>query len=92
VFHKVYVKPNFGNNTKVWTEASPIEYISAGAPAFLVINAQFDLGLENGAKHFVEELVQHEFVALTSHGSVSRTKKTSELAVQFMRKLMIKRE
>ena len=83
---------------QVWTEASPIEYITASAPSFLVINAQFDLGLENGGKIFVEELekkgvaVQYEVVSLTSHGSVTRTKKTADLAVQFIKKLMYKRE
>jgi len=95
LFHKVYVKPTFGTVEKEWDDASPITYCKkndVSIPPTVLINAQFDMGLELGAVSFKEVLenrgvtVEHHTVSTTAHGSVSRSESTVELILQFLEK------
>jgi hypothetical protein len=80
----------------MWSVASPIEHIKTARilPPICLVNAQFDMGLELGAKTFMETLTNGGFrvnahvVPATSHGSVSRTAKTVNIAVEFMTDIM----
>lgn len=42
--------PAFGTDTKVWDDASPVKHVRAGAPPFLMINAETDAQLEEEAE------------------------------------------
>jgi len=98
VFHNVYVYYNFGSDQLKWTDASPLHHLSNATyiPPFLVINAAYDMGLENGATVFVKKLADkgveavHSIVDWTTHGSVTRSHVTVKLATTFITKLLNK--
>lgn len=44
--HRLMARPAFGVDPKTWSDASPVSYVRAGAPPFLMINAEDDERLE----------------------------------------------
>jgi len=54
------------------------------------MNADFDLGLENGGERFVKELKQRSIevtyfkISKTTHGSITRTAETVEKALTWI--------
>jgi acetyl esterase/lipase len=57
LFQRLYVRPTFGYDHSKWLEASPIEHIQLNKqfPPFFLINAQHDLGLDNGTATFYQK-------------------------------------
>lgn len=47
---RLMTRPAFGTDTKVWEDASPVKHVRAGAPPFLMINAEDDAQLEEEAE------------------------------------------
>jgi len=96
IFHTIYVKSNFGIDQEKWHEASPIFHVKTSPyiPPFLVLNAERDLGLENGASTFVDILskripkIQHLIVNSTSHATVTRSEATVNYATSFIEEII----
>jgi len=100
IFQRAYVYPNFGTEKLKWQEASPVFQVlspnfDTRAPPFLLLNAQTDFGLDQGALRFMGvlndqtqgEKATHSIIPGTHHGSVTANKKTAQLAVDFINKL-----
>lgn len=51
-------RPAFGADTNVWDDASPVNHARAGAPPFLMINAEEDERLEEEAEELAALLVK----------------------------------
>lgn len=54
---RMIVHPAFGVSEDLdYSFASPIEYVNNASPPFLILNAEYDWGLERQAQHFFEKL------------------------------------
>jgi acetyl esterase/lipase len=80
VFRILYTSSLLYPEGKKMNEYSPIEYIKENEelPPFLVMSAQFDMGLEVDARRFVERFRQcnypveyHIIGGMTTHGTIA---------------------
>lgn len=72
----VYLYPAFGQDEKIWKEASPLSHVHKESPPFFIVNASFDLRLEQHTEIFAEALqregvkVKTDIIPGTRHGSI----------------------
>jgi len=75
---KLYLEPVFGPVASKWSEAFPLKHVRAGAPPFLLLNAEFEmnLGLHSHSADFFDALkasgvrVVRQIVPCTNHISI----------------------
>jgi len=78
---KMYIMPAFGIDSEIWKTASPITHVPSEPldsefPPFLLLNAQYDLGLKEQSRVLAAALrdagikVETEVIEGTRHGSL----------------------
>lgn len=92
------VGASYSAEPDLWASASPINHITARAPPFLVLNAEFDFWLDHDARRFVSVLreaqvtVDHFIVKKTSHSSITKSGQAFQHLLEYLEHATISRE